>query len=298
MGSKTIYSFFCMGSGMGMRTSIIFSEKCLEYGTWHIEGPDRVRKAYEILKDRGYGFLRPEPASEKDILRVHEAGYVEKLKEGVVTDADTPAYEEIYKYACLSAGGAILAAEVGGFSLMRPPGHHAGVRGAALGAMTKGFCYLNNVAIAVRILDKPTIVLDIDVHHGNGTQEIFTGDKAVTYIGLHRFPHYPGTGYISEDNYLNFPLRADCGNSVFLEALDQALEKVDLSFTEAVAVSAGFDTHAGDLASLGLTNEGYGEIGRRIGLLKKHTFFVLEGGYSGESTGRGIDALLKGFEAK
>lgn len=281
-----------------MKTRIIFSEKCLEYGSWHIEGPERVRRAFEILEERGYRFLIPEPVGEDDILRVHEVEYVRLLKKGLTGDADTPAYRNIYGYARLAAGGAVLAARVEGFSLMRPPGHHAGRIGRALGASTKGFCYLNNIAIAVRVVGKPALILDIDGHHGNGTQEIFLGDENVTYVGLHRYPHYPGTGYSSEANCLNFPLRADCGDDVYLETLDEALGRVDLSDVEVVAVSAGFDTHAGDLASLGLTQKGYREIGRKIASLDKHTFFVLEGGYSGENNGRDIDELLKGLETE
>ena len=279
-----------------MKTKIIFSKKCLEYGSLHIEGPRRVRIAYEILRERGYDFLTPEPASEEDILRVHDAEYVRRLKEGSVADADTPAYENVYEYARLSAGGAVLAAKVEGFSLMRPPGHHVGRRGVALGASTKGFCYLNNMAIAVRFLGKPALILDIDGHHGNGTQEIFLGDEKVTYVGLHRYPHYPGTGVTSGGNYLNFPLRADCGDGVYLETLDEALGRVDMGKVEVVAVSAGFDGHAGDLASLGLTELGFNEIGKKIASLRKHTFFVLEGGYSGENNGKDIDELLKSFE--
>jgi len=279
-----------------MQTKIIFSEKCLNYGAWHIESPERVRKAYEILEEKGYQFLTPEPATEEDILRVHDAEYVWNLKKGFVEDADTPAYENIYEYARLAAGGAILAAKVNGFSLMRPPGHHAGRHGTALGAPTRGFCYLNNVAIAIEHLGKPALILDIDGHHGNGTQEIFLKDPKITFISLHRYPHYPGTGHTSEANCLNFPLSFDCGDSVYLKTLDTALNQVDVSKVEVIAVSAGFDTHAGDLASLGLTEKGFREIGKRIGRLKKPTFFVLEGGYSGENIGKDIDQLLKGFE--
>jgi len=276
---------------------IVFSEKCLGYGSWHIEAPERVRRAHEILRERGYKFLAPEPASEEDVLRVHNAEYVWNLKKGLEEDADTPAYENIYEHARLSAGGAILAAKVNGFSLMRPPGHHAGRNGTALGAYTRGFCYLNNIAIAVTCLGKPTLILDIDGHHGNGTQEIFWGDEKVTYVSLHRHPHYPGTGYSSEKNCLNFPLWADCGDEVYLKTLDEALSRVDVSKFEVVAVSAGFDTHAGDLASLGLTEKCYREIGRRIAALNKPTFFVLEGGYSGENIGRDVDQLLEGVES-
>ena len=281
-----------------MNTKIVFSEKCLGYGAWHIEGPQRVKMAHEILKEKGYEFLEPAPASEEDLLKVHDAEYVWNLKKGLVEDPDTPAYDNIYGYARLSAGSALLAAKINGFSLTRPPGHHAGKNGATLGVYTRGFCYLNNVAIAVKSLNKPTLILDVDGHHGNGTQEIFQGDKKVVYASLHRYPHYPGTGAFSEGNCLNFPLPADCGETAYLKTLDQALGMVDADKFEVVAVSAGFDTHLGDLASLGLTENSYREIGRRIAALKKTTFFVLEGGYMGEKNGKDIDQLLQGYEEK
>jgi acetoin utilization deacetylase AcuC-like enzyme len=280
-----------------MKTQIVFSEKCLGYGSWHVEGPNRVRIAHEILKEKGYRFLTPEPAAEEDLVKVHDHEYLWMVKKGLVEDADTPAYDNIYEFARLSAGGAILAAKVKGFSIMRPPGHHAGANGAALGAPTRGFCYMNNIAIAVKHLAKPTLILDIDGHHGNGTQEIFSGDDKVTYLSLHRHPNYPGTGIASEGNCLNFPLPPDCGDAVYLKALGSALKTLHMEKYELVAVSAGFDTFAGDLASLGLSEKAYGEIGRRIGSLHKPTFFVLEGGYQGEHVGNAIDQLLKAYEA-
>ena len=281
-----------------MNTKIVFSEKCLGYGTWHIEGPQRVKAAYEILKEQGYEFAEPEPAAEEDLLKAHDADYIFNLKKSLVDDPDTPAYDNIFEYARLSAGGAVLAAKINGFSITRPPGHHAGRNGAALGVYTRGFCYLNNVAIAVKSLGKPALILDVDGHHGNGTQEIFQGSEKVVYVSLHRFPHYPGTGAKSEGNCLNFPLPADCGEAVYLKTLDQALSIVDIARFEVVAVSAGFDTHEGDLASLGLTEKSYRSIGNRIAALKKQTFFVLEGGYMGEKNGKDIDQLLKGYEEK
>jgi acetoin utilization deacetylase AcuC-like enzyme len=282
----------------GMKTKIVFSEKSLNYGGWHIEGPQRVKMAYEILKEKGYEFLEPTPASEEDILRAHDADYVWNLKKGLVEDSDTPAYQNIYDYARLSVGGAMLASKINGFSLMRPPGHHAGRNGAALGVYTRGFCYLNNVAIAVKALGKPALILDVDGHHGNGTQEIFQGDKKTVYVSLHRYPHYPGTGAYSEGNALNFPLPVDCGEQRYLETLDEALGMVNVGKLEVVAVSVGLDAHVGDLASLGLTEDSYREIGRRIGSLQKNTFFVMEGGYVGEQNGRDIDQLLRGYEEK
>ena len=280
-----------------MKTKIVFSEKCLRYGTWHVEGPQRVKLAHEFLQEKGYEFVEPEPAEEDDLLRVHDGDYLWNLRKGLVEDSDTPAYDNIYEFARLSAGGALLAAKVGGFSLMRPPGHHTGVFGSALGVYTRGFCYLNNIAIAVKALGKAALILDVDGHHGNGTQEVFQGDSRMVYVSLHRHPHYPGTGFRSEGNCLNFPLPADVGEKAYLETFDRALGLVgDVGRFGVVAVSAGFDTYKGDLASLGLTEKSYVEIGKRIGALGKPTFFVLEGGYMGEKVGKGIDQLLKGYE--
>jgi len=179
---------------------------------------------------------------------------------------------------------------------MRPPGHHAGRKGAALGVYTQGFCYLNNIAIAVKSMGKTALILDIDGHHGNGTQEIFQGDKKVVYVSLHRFPFYPGTGAYSTGNMLNFPLSADCGEKKYLDTLDRALRMIETSNFEVVAVSAGFDTHLGDLASLGLIENSYREIGKRIAMLEKPVFFVLEGGYISKQVGKDIDQLIKGYK--
>ena len=279
-----------------MRTKIVFSEKCLGYGAWHVEGPQRVKLAHEILIEKGYEFLEPSPASEEDLLRVHDAEYVWNVKKGLVEDPDTPAYDNIYEVARLSAGGALMASEANGFSLMRPPGHHAGRSGSALGVYTRGFCYFNNIAIAVKKINQPTLILDIDGHHGNGTQEIFQDNEKVVYVSLHRYPHYPGTGVSSEGNCFNYPLPANCGETTFLKTLDKALGIIETKKFDKVAVSAGFDTYRGDLASLGLTENSYKEIGKKIAFLKKPTFFVLEGGYMGEKNGHCIDQLLKGFE--
>jgi acetoin utilization deacetylase AcuC-like enzyme len=272
---------------------IVFSKKCLEYGYGHIESPERIIKAYEILKENGYEFIEPEPAREEDILKVHDISYIKLLKEGLIEDEDTPAYPNIYEYARLAAGGAILAAKINGFSLMRPPGHHAGRKGIALGAPTRGFCYLNNIAIAVKYLNKPTLILDLDGHHGNGTQEIFFGNPNVIYISLHKHPLYPGTGLYSEANCYNYPL--DYGEEKYIKTLKKALEKIGMKKIEVIAVSIGFDTFIGDIASLGLNEKSFEEIGKILSSLNKPIFFILEGGYIGENIGKGIIALLKYF---
>lgn len=279
-----------------MKTKIVYSEKCLGYGTWRVEGPQRVKIAHEVLQAKGYGFMEPTPASDEELLAVHDADYLFNLKKGLVEDSDTPAYDNIFKFARLSVGGALLASKINGFSLMRPPGHHVGRNGAALGAYTRGFCYLNNIAIAVKESGKRTLILDIDGHHGNGTQEVFQGDEKVVYVSLHQSPNYPGTGNSTEGNCINFALPGDLGGKRYLETLDKALGRVNLDKFEAVAVSAGFDTHIGDLATLGLVVQDYFEIGKRVALLKKPTFFVLEGGYVGEKVGLDIDSFLRGYE--
>jgi len=278
-----------------MDVKIVFSEECLAYGSpYHPENPLRVKLAYEYLKDR-YEFVEAKPADEADLLLVHEPDYVEMIKRGDFHDPDTPAYEGIYEYARLSAGGAIIAAEEHAFSLMRPPGHHAGRRGLALGAPTLGFCYFNNIAIAVEKSGKKTMIVDIDTHHGNGTQEIFQGREDVVYISLHTWGIYPGTGYRSEGNCYNYPLPPGTDDKLYLKTLKKALEAVDASEFELVAVSAGFDTLKGDLGGMRLTVSCYREIGKLIASLGLPVFAVLEGGYTSK-LGECIDNFITGLE--
>ena len=124
------------------------------------------------------------------------------------------------------------------------------------------------------------------------------GDPKVTYVSLHRYPHYPGTGLTSQDNCLNFPLSYPTGDSLYLKTLDKALSQVDITGIEVVGISAGFDAHQGDLASLGLSSEGYREIGEKVGALGKPTFGVLEGGYVGENISMDLHELIQGLEGK
>ena len=286
----------CSGLQLVAMKKVVFSEKCLDYSYYgHIEGPERVREAYRILKKKGYAFLEPEPVSEDDLLKVHSRAWIERVKRGGVFDADTPGGPGIFQYATLSAGAAVVAARERAFSLMRPPGHHAGINGRAMGAPTLGFCYINNVAVAVRHMGKPTLILDIDGHHGNGTEEIFKGDPSITVVSLHGGGIYPGTGHSSDGNCLNFPFFTPPGDHLYLQTLDKALSQVEMRKVEMIAISAGFDCHQGDLASLGLTSACFLEIGKRIRDLGKCSFGVLEGGYSGEDVGEDLDNLLKGL---
>ncbi len=281
---------------------LVFHPDCLKYfrpastdasqgGPSHPESPQRVRSAFAFLKDK-YQFLSPSPATQNQILNSHTQGHLKNLANNTFSEPDSPAYPQIYYYATLSAGAAIMAMKHQAFSLMRPPGHHAGPQTVA------GFCYLNNISIAVKASQKPTLIIDIDGHHGNGTQEIFLNDPQVIYLSLHSSPNYPGTGLTSLANCHNYPLPFNCGNQVYLQTLDEALNHLDLSAIQQVAVSAGFDTYKDDpLASLNLTTDCYQKIGHRIHQLNLPTFAVLEGGYVPLALGPNIHSFIKGLLA-
>jgi acetoin utilization deacetylase AcuC-like enzyme len=268
---------------------IVFSPKCLEYHQFgHPENPTRVRVAYEFLKNkvhRFYEFTEAKSCSIEDLLLVHSKEHIDNIKNGNFFDYDTPALPNIFNYAKLSAGAAIQAAEFvingeNAFSLMRPPGHHA-TKDKAM-----GFCYLNNIAIAVAKLLKEgkaskVAILDIDVHHGNGTQEIFLGKDYILYISLHQFPHYPLTGQESEKNCLNYCLQAGSDEKEYLSNIEKALKDIKSFNPDMLAISAGFDTYEQDMLSdINLKITTYRKIGRRIKELKLPWFAVLEGGYT------------------
>jgi len=272
---------------------LVFSEEALQYrSAGHPESPDRVKKAYSHLQDK-YETLVPEQADFDDLLLAHDREFVESVKNGTFSDPDCPQYDDLFYYATLSVGGAIKARRSENLSLMRPPGHHAGKD------FLGGFCYFNNIAIAVKKSGLKTLIVDFDAHHGNGTQDIFLGDDDVVYLSLHRSPGFPGTGEESKENAINYPISADTGDEKYLEILGEALgdimQKEDF---EQVALSAGFDGHEDDpLASVGLSTSAFKEIGKKIRSLNLPTFGVLEGGYVGEDLGKNIDAFLKGFNS-
>jgi len=263
---------------------IIYSPKCLEYYSFgHPESPERVKICANFLKEKGFEFIQPPLAKEDDLLLVHTQRLVDEVKNEKIFDLDTPNIKGIFNYALLSVGGAILAMEIAlsrenSFSLMRPPGHHAGKD------FCGGFCYFNNIAIAVAKaikLDKKVAILDIDCHHGNGTEDIFLGKSNVLYVSLHESPLYPGTGLTSHFNCLNFPLPPQTGENEYLKTLDIALKKISDFRPNVLAISAGFDTYQKDpLTYFGLEVGSYQKIGEKIAELKLPTFSVLEGGYS------------------
>ena len=270
---------------------IVYSKRCLEFHrSGHPESPERVEKAAEFLRERGYEFAEPEKCREEDLLEVHDKGLVEKIKEGGFHSMDCPDYEDIYGYARLSVGGAMKAAEINGFSLMRPPGHHA--TRDSIG----GFCYFNNIAVAVEKLGKRTLIADIDRHHGNGTQDIFLGSDTVEYVSLHG-TGYPGTGIKSKKNCHNHLFRRRVGEEEYMEILDELLS-LGKEF-ELLAVSAGFDTYKEDPlgSKIHLSTESYRRLGQRLAELNLPTFCVLEGGYVPEKLGENIHSFVQGLES-
>lgn len=268
---------------------IIFSEKCLNFKDDLIpESPSRVNRSKNYLEKKGYNFIEPTLCSIEDLYLVHDKEFVKKVKHNNYYDRECPHYDGIFEYARLAAGGAIKAAEINGFSLMRPPGHHAGKD------FLGGFCYFNNIAIAVRKLNKKTLIIDFDAHHGNGTEDIFRNDIDVFYLSLHKNA-YPGTGHESDNNVSNHTFSGEPGDDKYLNVLEKILE-LDKEF-ELIAVSAGFDGYQYDpLASLGLTPEGYYRIGQAISVLDLPVFCVLEGGYNADMMGENIDNFLQGLD--
>ena len=307
------------------RTGVVKDARYLEHvmDPGHPESPERLRAIYQMLEEeemrgRPLGKVKPRPATREELEMVHSPAYIDLIastagKPYFRLDGDTSTCAKSYEAALLAAGGLLELIKVvmqgklnNGFALVRPPGHHA-ERDRAM-----GFCLFNNVAVGAQYALKNfslqrILIVDWDVHHGNGTQNSFYEDPRVLYFSTHRYGFYPGTGAPTEVGKgkgegftVNVPLSPGVGDTEYGIIFEKILKPIALEYRpQLILVSAGFDIHYNDpLGGMEVTEKGFARMAQILMEIAEATaqgklVFTLEGGYNVAAQRRSVKAVLE-----
>lgn len=314
---------------MNIPTGIVIGDIFKEHktGAFHPEKPERLDAILEGIQKNG---IHKElfqidfgKADVNDIAEIHTREYISRVEESCrcgasfIDSADTAISPKSYEVALYAVGGVISAVDAvvqkkvkNAFCAVRPPGHHAEA------SLALGFCLFNNVAIAARYIQKKynlekILIIDWDVHHGNGTQNAFYSDSSVLYFSIHQSPHYPGSGMQNETGSaegegftINYPVPAGYGDSEYVEIFQRVVVPASHSFKpHFVLISCGFDPHMNDpLSGMRLTEKGFGKLTKIVKKIadefcEGRLVSILEGGYDydgiSESSAVHIISLLE-----
>lgn len=308
-----------------MVTSLITSEKYKYHitGPGFPESPERLDAIIDHLESTGLlnelDVVEPNRKDKSFCKLVHDDEYITRVRQAcelgapIVDTGDNPISKNSYDTALLAVGGITEAVDRvftgsanNAMALLRPPGHHA-EKGMAM-----GFCLFNNVAIAARYAQQnyeveKVVIIDFDVHHGNGTQHIFEADPTVMYVSLHQYPFYPGSGSADEigsgdakGTTVNYPLNLGVGDNEFIDIFDNSLSDKVLKYNpDLIIISAGFDAHVNDpIGGLRVTTEGYHNISKTITKIAGEVcdgkiISALEGGYNLKALAESVEMHLK-----
>ena len=308
---------------MPQKTAFVYHPDYLNHDTGHghPERPDRLRVSLAALQQSDVWeqlqHIDPTPANIEQIAYAHKPGYSEHIRQSCEAEIpltyDTPVVQESYDIALLSIGGVLCAAEavvtkkvINAFAMVRPPGHHA------TPGQSMGFCLFNNIAVTARYLQREhdvgkVAIVDWDVHHGNGTQDIFYEDESVFFFSIHQSPLYPGTGSRHEKGSgkahgttLNVPMPPESGDDEYITVFEDVLIPALQEFSpEFILISAGFDAHYLDpLSHINLTAEGFASLTDLVlnvadDIASGNVVSALEGGYSLEGISESVVAHVE-----